>query len=109
MAYDSGFLNKRIKVLNRAAATSNEFASSVGSAYEEVATIWANVAFSKGMKTLREGAVEAYEVCMVRCRPNPLLNRESRLKWKDTIYQITSFNEDEEDNSVQITCMELSE
>lgn len=107
MAYDSGFLNKRIDVLNRDSASSDDFSVAVGGSYIKVATIWANVTHNKGMKSLREGAIEAYDTCMVRCRPNPLLNRESRLQWGSRTYQITSLNEDPEDNSVQILCTEL--
>lgn len=107
MAYDSGFLDARIEVHNRATATSNDFAMKVGGAFSLATTIWANVQFSKGMKALHEGAIDAYEILMVRCRPNTLLDRDSRLKIDGKMYVIQSYNEDRKENQVQITCIEL--
>lgn len=106
MSYNRGFLNKRVTVLNRTASQDGAFGRT-GGTFVPVQTIWANVAFSKGVKAMREGALDAYDTLMIRCDCHKLLKRESRLSWDNRIFQIESFNEDRDQNEVQITCTEI--
>lgn len=106
MSFNRGFLNKRIQVLNRTASQDGAFGRT-GGQFEPTQTIWANVAFSKGVKAMREGALDAYDTLMIRCDCHPSLKRESRLQYDGRTFQIESFNEDREQNEVQITCTEI--
>ena len=45
---------------------------------------------------------------MFRCRYNKQLDRWCLLKFKGKWYQITSFNDDYQDNQIQITATELA-
>lgn len=108
MAYESGKLDKRVSILNRGASVDGAFGRVAGE-YVEGATIWASVDWSRGVKSLREGAYDAYDVVMVRCRWRCDLTRESRLLYDGRTWQIDSFHADERANTIQITATELTE
>ena len=57
---------------------------------------------------MREGALDAYDTVMFRCRFIKQLDRWCLLKFKWKWYQITSFNDDYQDNQIQITATELA-
>ena len=104
MSYQSGFLHQRVTIRNKVVAAG--FGDTTG--YQDVATVWANISFSKGMKALHEGALDAYDTVMFRCRFIKQLDRWCLLKFKGKWYQITSFNDDYQDNQIQITATELA-
>lgn len=107
MSYNRGFLDKRVTVLNRSEAVTSAFGRKGGD-FLPVKTIWANCTYSKGVKAMREGALDAYDTYMVRCDCHALLGRDSRLSWDNRIYQIIQYNEAREVNEVQIVCQELT-
>lgn len=106
MAYDSGFLNKRIKILARRVSHDGDFGRQ-GGEFEEVTEVWANVSFVKGMNALREGAIDAYDTKMVRTRFHSYLTRECRIRIDGTDYKIDSLNSDRGENTMQLTVSEL--
>ena len=75
--------------------------------YQDAGRVWANVAFSKGMKALHEGALDAYDTVIVRMRYNKIVNRDSHLVHDGREYQIQSFHRDYKENIVQITATEI--
>ena len=103
MAYDSGFLHNRVTIRNKVVATAFGDTTS----WQDVATVWANVTFSKGMKNLREGTLDAYDTVIIRMRYNSLVSRDSLLVHDGTTYQITSFHSNYHENIIQITAVEL--
>jgi lipocalin len=64
--------------------------------------------FNKGVKAMREGALDAYDTVMFRCRYNAKFDRWCLLQYKGKWYQITSFNDDAQDNQIQITATEMA-
>lgn len=106
MAYSSDFLKDKVTIQNRTASRDGAFGRE-GGQFEDGATIHANVKWVKGIKALHEGAVDAYDTVMVRCRWREDLKRESRIKWKGRTYQIQSFYDDYEANEMQLTCVEI--
>ena len=64
--------------------------------------------FSKGSKAMREGALDAYETKMFRCRFNKDIDRWCLLKYHGKWYQIQRFNDEYEDNKIQITAQEMA-
>ena len=116
MAYNSGMLNQSVIVRNRKHTVDGEILDAVGEfgvnsggvAYDVAGCIWANVTWSKGVKSIREGALDAYDTIMVRCRWTPLLSRESRLAIDGTTYIIQSFHADKRENTIQITAIEMT-
>lgn len=103
MAYTSGILKYRVTILNK------QVASGFGetTSYQPVATVWADVTWSKGVKALREGALDAYDTIMVRMRYNTVVSRDSRLQHDGVMYQIQSLHRDYQDNTIQITATEV--
>lgn len=105
MAYSSGLLNKRVEILNKVAPEDTNFGETTQ--YKSVACVWADITWSKGPKSLREGSLDAYDVVMVRMRWNKIVTRDSRLRHDGKTYQITALNADRRDNQVQIIAQEI--
>lgn len=108
MAYSTGMMNKRIMVVKRATDESATFGKSGQPKYEILGTFWMNETFNKGTKSLREGSLDAYDTVMFRCRFNKHLDRWCLLKYNGKWYQITSFQEDYQENQIQILATELA-
>ena len=109
MSYSTGMLRHRATILTRAAAEDGKFGrNSAGVKYVEGSTIWCAVDWKRGLKGLKEGALDAVDTMMLRCRYTDELTRESRIKFEGKTYQIESFHEDKYANTIQITMTELT-
>ena len=108
MGYSAGMMNKRVTVAKRVADTSSTFGKQGQPKYEILGTFWMGETFSKGSKAMREGALDAYETKMFRCRFNKDIDRWCLLKYHGKWYQIQSFNDEYEDNKIQITAQEMA-
>lgn len=91
--------------MNKVMPTQGEFGATTR--YEPASTVWASVTWSKGVKALREGALDAYDTIMVRMRYNTVVTRDSRLLIDEVTYQIQSLHRDYQENSIQITATEV--
>ena len=108
MAYSAGMLDKKITFYRRATAEDGKYGkNSAGEKYELVGTFNAAEDFNKGVKSLRLGAVEAYDVVMFRMHYRKGIDRWCLIRYNGTWYQILSFNADEHDNQIQITAQEM--
>ena len=103
MAYQAGLLKYRVGILNKQVAT--EFGATTD--YVLAETVWADLTWSKGVKSLREGALDAYDTVMIRMRWTPTVSRDSRLQHDGVTYQIQSLHRDYQSNIVQITATEI--
>lgn len=103
MAYTSGMLKYRVTILNK------QVASGFGetTSYQPSATVWADVTWNKGVKALREGALDAYDTVLIRMRYNDIVTRDSRLQHDGVTYQIQSLHADRQANTIQITATEI--
>ena len=103
MAYTSELLKHRVTILNK------QVASGFGetTSYQPAACVWADVTWSKGVKALREGALDAYDTVLIRMRWNDIVTRDSRLQCDGVTYQIQSLHADKQDNTIQITATEI--
>ena len=108
MAYSTGMMKYRVQVAKRATDESATFGKSGQPKYIPVGTFWMAETFTKGIKALHEGALDAYDTVMFRCRFIRQLDRWCLLKFKGKWYQITSFNDDYQDNQIQITATEMA-
>lgn len=75
--------------------------------YEAVGSVHADVTWSKGVKAMREGALDAYDTVMIRMRWNNTVKRDSLLQHEGVTYQIQSLHTDKHDNTIQITATEM--
>ena len=103
MGYSSGFLKHHVTILNKVTAT--KFGETTR--YEKAAEVHADVSWSKGVKALREGTLDAYDTVLIRMRWNNIVTRESRLECDGKTYQIQSLHADRQDNIIQITATEV--
>lgn len=101
-------MNKRVTVAKRATDTQETFGKSGSPKYEILGTYWMAEDFNRGVKSLREGAYDAYDTVMFRCRYNKDFDRWCLLKYHDKWYQIQSYNESYQENQIQITAIELA-
>ena len=109
MGYSSGMLGKRIKIAKRVDSTGGDFGrSSGGQKYTMLGEFWASEKFDKGMKSLREGAVDAYDTVMFRMRFNADIDRWCLIQYQGKWFQIQSCNEDYQANEIQITAKEMA-
>ena len=89
MAYSSGMLRHRITILNRSDAPASKFGKdSLGTAWTNDGTVWASVDFVKGLRAMREGAIDVYGIVMVRCRYTDKITERSRIVSEGKTYQV---------------------
>ena len=102
-------MNKRIKIAKRVDSEGGSFGrSSGGQKYTILGEFWAAQTFNKGVKSMREGAVDAYDTIMFRMRYNADIDRWCLIQYHGRWYQIQSFNEDYQTNEIQITAKEMA-
>lgn len=109
MAYSTGMMNKRIKIAKRVDSAGGDFGrSSGGNKYTILGEFWAAESFNKGVKSLREGAIDAYDTVMFRMYYHAGIDRWCLIQYQGRWYQIKSFNESYQDNEIQITAIEMA-
>lgn len=96
-------MHNRVTIWNKVVSTGFGDTTS----WQDVGTVWANVTFSRGVKSLREGALDAYDTVIIRMRYNKIVSRDSLLVHDGRTYQIQSFHRDLRENIVQITAVEM--
>lgn len=108
MSYSAGIQHFRIPFAARDASTSSRFGlDASGISWTIFGTFWASVTWRKGIKDLREGALDAYDFILVRMDYHPSVTRECILQYDGTWYQIESCHRDYEANTIQITAREM--
>lgn len=109
MAYSTGMMNKRVKIVKRVDSEGGSFGrSSGGQKYTMLGEFWAAESFNKGVKSMREGAIDAYDTVMFRMRYHAEIDRWCLVQYHGRWYQIQSFNEDYQTNEIQITAIEMA-
>lgn len=105
MAYSAGMRNHRIHIMVRDAAISK---FGTNRQYRYATTVWAAVTFNKGVKAMREGAMDAYDTVLVRMLYNKQIDRDSMIVYDGRTWTIQSFNRDYDTNEIQITMQEAA-
>lgn len=106
MSYPSGQTSIRITIANRI-TTERQFGGG-GEQYAILGNYWAWEKWNKGIKSLREGALDAYDVVMFRMKYHAEIDRWCLIKYQNRWYQILSFHADYRTNEIQITAQELA-
>lgn len=106
MSYASGMLEHRITFVEVKGAKNGEYGRETDG-WRKVATVHAAATFNKGVRAMREGAVDAYDTIMFRLRWHPQIHRECRILYDGRVYAISSYNSDRRRNTIQITATEL--
>jgi head-tail adaptor len=109
MAYSAGMMNKRIKIARRVAAEMGAFGkNSAGQKYQILGTYWGNQTFTKGAKSMHEGALDAYDTVMFRMDYRATIDRWCLIKCHDRWYQIQSIQPFQHRNEMQIIAVEMA-
>lgn len=108
VGYSAGMMNKRITIARRVADQQESFGKSNNPKYEILGDFWAAEDFNKGTKSLREGAVDAYDTVMFRLSYDSRIDRWCLIKFRGRWFQIQSFNEDYQTKKIQITAIEMA-
>lgn len=108
MGYSTGIMDRRVVVAKRAADVDAGFGKQGQPRYEILGEFWAAEDFNRGIKSLREGALDAYDVVMFRMRYNSDIDRWCIIQYLGKWYQILSLNESFRNNTIQITAKELA-
>ena len=105
----SGMRDKRVAILAKQETDGGRFGrGATAPTWEPIAMVWANVTFARGTKALRHGALDAYDVIMVRCHYIKRATRDCRLQYDGRTWEIESFNSDYRQNELQITAHEVN-
>lgn len=102
--YTRGMLNKRITIQNRAEAKDGKFGiDGSGVEWEDTCRVWASVEWTKGMRAMNAGSLDAYAVVMVRMDWSRFITMRSRIVYEGDIYQILpeTFHVDRHANTIQ--------
>ena len=105
MAYSTGFMKHRIKVLNKKDPSQVKFGERTR--FEEAVCLWADVTWKKGQKALNEGALDNVDTILIRTRYTNQISRDSLIEYEGIRYQIQSLHSDMHENTTQITATEM--
>jgi head-tail adaptor len=100
-------MDARVTIARRVDVSGRQFGDG-GERYEIVGDRWAWATFNKGMKSLREGVMDAYDTVMFRMDYHADIDRWCLIKYHGRWYQIMSFNANYHTNEMQITAQELA-
>lgn len=104
MAYSAGMRRYRIIIKNRKEQTSGSYGiDGHGIEWDDGIMLYASVSYVKGMSAMREGALDAYAVKMVRMNWSQHVNMRSRVVFQGETYQIIpeTFDSDYQRNEIQ--------
>lgn len=104
MGYSTGLLRERVTILNRGEAASTPWGRDGGGvAWHEAGTYWASVDYVKGLRALREGALDVYGTVLVRMRWNGAVGPRSRILHAGRLYVVLgeTFHADRQANTIQ--------
>ena len=106
MAYDKGFLNDRIIILNRKDVVTEHGAKKGTDYVPDGSPVWANVSWLKGKKAMMEASIDALNSYLVRTAYHERLDDHSRIMWNGKIYQIDPPKKDKRANECSFTMYE---
>lgn len=109
MAYSSGFMHFRVTIARRLAAETGSYGrDSAGIKFAKIGTFWAAVDYKRGIREMREGALDGYDFIMIRMRWVEEVERECLVRYDGRWYQIESCHRDYQENTIQITAREMA-
>lgn len=102
-------LKDRVEILKKV-QTAGKIGKNSGSAgFESLGTVWADVSFNRGIKAMREAALDGTDYVIVRMRYNSIANRNCYLYHDGVMYMVTEFKRDYQDNIIQIKAQETTD
>lgn len=111
MSYSTGMLDKRIGIwtVDRDNQSGTAGRGSGGVKFKKVGCVWGSLKWTKGQRAMMEGALEAYDVVMIRFRWNNIVDKDCRLTCEGKTYQILQLQSDRREDQIQIVAQETNE
>lgn len=115
MSYSSEMLDKRIGVwsVDRENMDGKSGRGSGGVRFKQTGCVCGSVKWNRGQRAMMEGALEAYDVVMIRMRYDDGyaagINKDCRLTCDGKTYQIHQMMDDRRDNVIQIIAQQTNE
>lgn len=109
MGYSSGMMKDRVEILRKVQTAGKIGKSSGAAGFESLGCVWAQVAFNRGIKAMRESALDGTDYVIVRMRYNEIANRNCYLYHDGVMYMVTEFHRDMRDNIIQMKAVETTE
>lgn len=110
IGFNPGMRNHRVTILNKVAPAEKAFGEKTG--YRRAGTLSSSYEFNKGMRALREGALDAYDTVIFRMNFSANvakeITRESLIECQGKIFQIQSLNSDYIENKIIIRATEMT-
>ena len=113
--YPRDLLQERVAIAKRYVEQNQTFGgSSTVTKYEWLNKVesdhgfWCKHDWTRGLKAMHEGALDAYDTVMFRMDFDPAIDRWCLLKFEGKWYQIQSLNGIQRENKLQITAIELA-
>lgn len=78
-------------------------------AFESLGTVWASVTFNRGVKAVREAALDGTDYVLVRMRYNETASRNCYLFHDGVMYMVTEFHRDRMENIIQMKAVEVQD
>lgn len=103
MAYQAGFRHCMVTIKNKVVASGFGETTS----WKDVKTVWAARTWKHGAKTLREGALDAYDKVVFRMNWNNIVTRDSLLVCEGKTYQVLSLEGEKRSNEIEILAQEV--
>ena len=108
--FTSGMRNHRVTILNKVQPSERTFGAKT--AYKRDGSLQSSYEFNKGTRSLREGALDAYDSVIFRMNFSgnaaKTITRESLIAMHGKIYQIQSLNADHQENKIIIRATEMT-
>lgn len=101
-------MNKRVRVWKRGEDETGSLGR-VSGGWVVCCEVWADVSWVKGVKSMREGALDAYDSVIVRMRWMDCVDRDCRVEWDGRLWDVESVHRDRQANTIQITAREITD
>ena len=108
MSYSTDLLDKRVEIWNRSGGEQTALGKTSGS-WKLSGYAWAGVTWNRGAKSMREGALDAYDTVMIRLRWRDDVDRDTRIKADGKMYAVETLQGDRRQNVIQLLCAEVQE
>lgn len=102
-------LKDRVEILKKVQTAGKIGKNSGLAGFESLGTVWADVSFNRGIKAMREAALDGTDYVIVRMRYNSIANRNCYLYHDGVMYMVTEFKRDYLDNIIQIKAQETTD
>ena len=102
-------LKDRVEILKKVQMAGKIGKNSGAVGFESLGTVWAGVSFNRGVKAMREAALDGTDYVIVRMRYNTIANRNCYLYHDGVMYMVTEFKRDYQDNIIQIKAQETTD